>query len=332
MELNRIKIEYSLGSSFSANIFLFLFFTVLFTSSETIYCQETRLNHISVNNPDTSRKIIYSLNNGDYWVYEIYMQYDVLIDIETRTVIYDTTLPNLITYKKILKRNLYVSPYYSYYLYERIDTNENIYHYSFDNTLPLNQRDQLYLKLSVEVGDTFKADTWGNIGYWLVEDIWYDSLGKNILFYWDYLTQTYLFFSEIVGLYEQYEEGGVMKLRGAYLNDILIGDTSTVKKKNYISDEPIACEFNYIGNYPNPFNFRTTITYTISWDSNISLCIYDIGGKLIKILDNSFKMGGNYNIDWNGFDENNNMCPTGLYIIYLKTNYGHFTNKMILLK
>ena len=331
MELNGFKIEYFLRLSLLINILPFLFFTVLFTSSETIYCQETRLNHISINNPDTSRKIIYSINNGDYWVYEIYMQYDVLIDIETKMVISDTTLPNLITYKKILKRNLYVSPN-SYYLYERVDTNGNIYHYSFDNTIPLNQRDQLYLKLNAEVGDTFKADNWGNIGYWLVADIWYDSLGENILFYWDYLTQTYLFFNEVIGLYEQYEEGGVMKLRGAFLNDILIGDTSTVKKKNYISDEPIAHEFNYIGNYPNPFNLRTTITYTISWDSNISICIYDISGKLVKILDNSFKMSGKHNIDWNGFNENNNTCSTGIYIIYLKTNYGHFTNKMILLK
>lgn len=216
---------------------------------------------------------LYAFHDGDYWVYELYMQYNVLIDIETKTVISDTTLPNQIIYKKILNQNLYVTPF-SYYTYERVDTNGNIYHYSSDNTLPLEQRDQLYLKLNVEVGDTFKTDIWDVDGYWLVENIWYDSLGKNISYYWDYLTQTSLLFNEIVGLFEEYYEGGgVRKLRGAYINGLLIGDTSTVKTGNYLNEEQIPKEYNYVCNYPNPFNIQTTITYTISRDSNISLCI-----------------------------------------------------------
>jgi hypothetical protein len=281
---------------------------------------------------DYSENALYTLNDGDYWVYELYMQYDVLIDIETKTIISDTTLPNQITYKKILNQNLYVTHFY-YYTYERVDTNENIYYYSFDNTLPLDQRDQLYLKLNVEVGDTFKTDIWDVDGYWLVEDIWYDSLGRNILYYWDYLTQTHLYFNEMVGIYAGYYEGGsVRKLRGAYINGMLIGDTSTVKTNNYLNDERIPQEYNYICNYPNPFNIQTTITYTISRDSNISLSIYNIGGKLIKTLISSFQESGKYRIYWDGLDDSGNFCSAGIYLIHLKTDYGLFTNKMILLK
>ena len=96
----------------------------------------------------------------------------------------------------------------------------------------------------------------------------------------------------------------------------LLGDFSFV---------PIQISIDNI--YPNPFNPSTTIIYHVPSNQNIEVNIYDLKGKVIETLVNSFHGIGNYALDWNATS-----WPTGIYIVELKGNSKVITKKITLIK
>ena len=96
----------------------------------------------------------------------------------------------------------------------------------------------------------------------------------------------------------------------------LLGDFSFIP--NQISIDSI---------YPNPFNPTTTISYYVSSNQNIRINIYDLNGKLIETLINSFHGIGNHFIDWNA-----DSWPTGVYLVELKGIHKSITDKITLIK
>ncbi len=62
---------------------------------------------------------------------------------------------------------------------------------------------------------------------------------------------------------------------------------------------------NLLQNYPNPFYSYTTISYTILEESKVELSIFNSSGQKIKSLLNDHVFAGEYSIDWNGDDDNN---------------------------
>lgn len=65
--------------------------------------------------------------------------------------------------------------------------------------------------------------------------------------------------------------------------------------------------------YPNPFNTKITIFYTVPYYSNIMLNIYDLSGRCIRTLLNGEKPVGNYTINLNAKD-----LSSGIYFVELK--------------
>ncbi|MBC8416328.1 MAG: T9SS type A sorting domain-containing protein [Candidatus Cloacimonetes bacterium] len=87
------------------------------------------------------------------------------------------------------------------------------------------------------------------------------------------------------------------------------------------------------GNYPNPFNPSTTITYSLNKDSKVTLEIYNIKGQKVRTLVNKEQPAGNYKTIWNGKDDNDRSIASGIYFYKMKAG-GRYTStkKMILLK
>ncbi len=88
------------------------------------------------------------------------------------------------------------------------------------------------------------------------------------------------------------------------------------------------------GNYPNPFNPETTISYSISQAQHVRLEVYNMRGQLVKTLLNKQVETANtkLNVVWNGKDNNNNQVSSGIYLYKLITDDYSKTNKMILMK
>ncbi len=87
-------------------------------------------------------------------------------------------------------------------------------------------------------------------------------------------------------------------------------------------------EFSVLGNYPNPFNARTQIYFRITRSSKISLLIYNLRGQLMdQLMRDQRYPQGTYRLQYHPHD-----LASGVYLCQLKTEYGVFINKMLLLK
>ena len=83
----------------------------------------------------------------------------------------------------------------------------------------------------------------------------------------------------------------------------------------------------------NPFNISTTINFSIREQGFVELNIYNIKGRLVKELTKQKMEGGEHNVTWNGKDQNNRCCSSGIYLMNLKLDgKSRKTGKVILLK
>jgi len=71
---------------------------------------------------------------------------------------------------------------------------------------------------------------------------------------------------------------------------------------------------------PTPFLKNTKINYSIANPGYISLCIYDISGRLVRTLCNEKKDANTYRASWNGRDNSGSKVSTGIYFIRLATD------------
>ncbi len=86
-------------------------------------------------------------------------------------------------------------------------------------------------------------------------------------------------------------------------------------------------KFN-LNNFPNPFNPKTKILFSLNNTENVSLKIYDVFGREIKtLIDKKFMSDGNYKIDFDGSNFN-----SGIYFYKLTTNNFSEMKKMVLVK
>ena len=90
-------------------------------------------------------------------------------------------------------------------------------------------------------------------------------------------------------------------------------------------------------NYPNPFNPETWIPFELNQDSEVSLIIYNMAGRLVRRLDLGFREAGTYlrreqAIYWDGKTDTGERVASGTYFYTLKTEGYTSTQKMIILK
>lgn len=85
-------------------------------------------------------------------------------------------------------------------------------------------------------------------------------------------------------------------------------------------------------NYPNPFNPRTTISFSLPKESNCIMEVFNIKGQKVKTLLNDKQTKGNHKVVWNGTDDNGKSVSSGMYFYKLTTPERVITNKMIMLK
>ncbi|MFL3014847.1 MAG: T9SS type A sorting domain-containing protein [Candidatus Neomarinimicrobiota bacterium] len=90
-------------------------------------------------------------------------------------------------------------------------------------------------------------------------------------------------------------------------------------------------------NYPNPFNPTTTISYDIGLldglRQNVSIKVFNLLGQNIATLVKNKDQIGQFQIQWDGYDQFGQQMSSGVYFIQLTTKTGIVKNKkMMLLK
>jgi len=82
-----------------------------------------------------------------------------------------------------------------------------------------------------------------------------------------------------------------------------------------------------LANYPEPFNPRTTLSVTLPAESNLTLKVYDLSGKLVAQLASGTYSEGRHTFDWNA-----SHLSTGIYLSRLVTGSEVVTSRITLLK
>ena len=89
-------------------------------------------------------------------------------------------------------------------------------------------------------------------------------------------------------------------------------------------------------NYPNPFNPLTTIAFDIpgsaAGKAHVTLDIYDVRGRRVRELVNSWVDPGNHHIVWDGRNDGGRSVSSGIYLYTIRTESEELTRKMTLLK
>ncbi len=122
---------------------------------------------------------------------------------------------------------------------------------------------------------------------------------------------------------------------GADTNKYLVADAIMIKRAletTYIivSDKP--GNFHVYQNYPNPFNPITTISYSLSKESFVSLKIYNCLGELVNTLESEVKNSGLHSVRWNGSDFTGRTVTSGIYIARIEAEGKSKSIKLILMK
>jgi hypothetical protein len=94
----------------------------------------------------------------------------------------------------------------------------------------------------------------------------------------------------------------------------------------------VPLEFTLKPNYPNPFNPRTTIQYSLPEAAKMRLEIYNIKGQLVKTLVNGEMPAGMHNVVWDGRDSKDRAVASGVYFYRISSPQNTQTKRMLLMK
>jgi hypothetical protein len=87
-----------------------------------------------------------------------------------------------------------------------------------------------------------------------------------------------------------------------------------------------------VSNYPNPFNPRTTVTYTVPGRGHVTVRVFDANGARTATLFDGERSAGAYSVEWDGRTEDAAYAASGVYFARIEQNGATRTKKMVLLK
>jgi hypothetical protein len=106
--------------------------------------------------------------------------------------------------------------------------------------------------------------------------------------------------------------------------DLEISDDTSVP------ESPMA--FALEGNYPNPFNPVTNISFTLPEAAEVRIDVLDVSGRLVRTLEAGELPAGRRTVSWDGRDNEGHQVATGVYLARLRAGEFEATSKMVLVK
>jgi len=90
--------------------------------------------------------------------------------------------------------------------------------------------------------------------------------------------------------------------------------------------------FKLVGNTPNPFNPITKIAYNVPRESEVTVRVYDVSGRLVATLVDGVCEAGRHVAVWNGTNDRGESVGSGVYFCTMEAPDFHESRKMTLLK
>jgi acetylornithine deacetylase/succinyl-diaminopimelate desuccinylase-like protein len=115
--------------------------------------------------------------------------------------------------------------------------------------------------------------------------------------------------------------------RGWYVDDVRIDFLDTVETDIPEPGNTLPKETRLSQNFPNPFNPATTIRFALAAAGHVSIQMFDLLGREVRILANEFRQPGEYAISFDA-----GTLPSGIYFYRMTAGSFVQTRKLILLR
>jgi len=92
---------------------------------------------------------------------------------------------------------------------------------------------------------------------------------------------------------------------------------------------PLVTKLN--SNFPNPFSYSTTISFSLKAKSHVKLSVYNMRGQLVATLIDGEMSPANHTVVWNGRNGNLQLA-NGIYFYKLEADKKTFIKKMLLMR
>ncbi len=109
-----------------------------------------------------------------------------------------------------------------------------------------------------------------------------------------------------------------------YRNESIVG----IKERTY--DTPHS--FELYQSFPNPFNPETRIVFNVPHKQRVAIKIFDVMGRLVRILFDREAAPGRYEVTWDGRDAHNNALASGMYVYRLEAGSTVISKSMIFVR
>jgi hypothetical protein len=133
----------------------------------------------------------------------------------------------------------------------------------------------------------------------------------------------------------------VLDIDGHQLDAVFIDETGVVRDRFEIikgmtpvgiGDRVTGAAPHLAPSVPNPFSYETWIRYSIPVSGHVNLAIYDVAGRRVTTLADSFKSPGEHVTFWNGRNTSGRRVAGGVYFSVLEFGSERRTRKVLLLK
>lgn len=96
--------------------------------------------------------------------------------------------------------------------------------------------------------------------------------------------------------------------------------------------EPGIPQTRLVGNFPNPFNPRTTIKFNVGQKERVTVSIYDVAGRQLTLLEDRVFESGPQEVTWQGCDKSGSAVASGTYFVRMESSSGVQQQKMMLVR
>lgn len=83
---------------------------------------------------------------------------------------------------------------------------------------------------------------------------------------------------------------------------------------------------------PNPAVRDLSVAFVLPAASRAQVVIYDVTGRVVRVLDDSRFTAGAHRVSWNGRDDQGRIMPAGVYVARLDTSYGTRSSKFTIIR
>ena len=142
-----------------------------------------------------------------------------------------------------------------------------------------------------------------------------------------------LFLIEMQPLPYDYDRSTWVRIETLQINE---GDTCALTEDGIVSLRVTSAASGGFGlsqNHPNPFNPRTTISFSLESGGPTWLRVFTLEGKLVRtLIAGEHRRDGAYTIEWDGRDSDGKRIASGTYICRLESGGRSSAQRMLLVR